>query len=95
VSVDGVHSCPRRSSTSSTAKRRPISRWWLYYANGQSPQNWFASLAPNASGAPSGTIADSRTYTITNQASDMSLGQRLRWLFRQCQQWPGGHPNGR
>lgn len=46
---------------------------WLYYANGQSPQSWFAALSLNASHAPSGSIADGATYTITNQASGMSL----------------------
>ena len=46
---------------------------WLYYANGQSPQNWFAALASGSSSAPSGSIADGGTYTITNQTSGMSL----------------------
>ena len=46
---------------------------WLYYANGQAPQNWFAALAPNSSSAPSGSITDGGTYTMTNQASGMSL----------------------
>jgi non-reducing end alpha-L-arabinofuranosidase len=60
---------------------------WLDTANGQAPQNWLASLPPNASGSPSGTISDGATYTLENQASQMLLDN-------YCDGCSGGATNG-
>jgi len=60
---------------------------WLDTANGLAPQNWLASLPPNASGSPSGTISDGATYTLENQASQMLLDN-------YCDGCSGGATNG-
>jgi hypothetical protein len=60
---------------------------WLDTANGLSPQRWLASLPPNTSGSPSGTISDGATYTLQNQASQLLLAN-------DCDGCSGGPTNG-